>query len=299
LPAFAYEQQLRVLSSQMAESLAKAERKTVAVADFTDLQGNVTELGRFLAEELSIALVKDRRGFDVIDRIHLKAIIQEHKLNVTGLIDPKTARQLGSVAGVDALVTGNITPFGDSVRLSVHAIDSATAKNFGAETADIPKTDAIRGLLATGIGSNAATVAASAASTPAVTGGDSTQAPKMGAQAQDIAILLRACRRAGDKVVCSGTLTNKGPKTLPFGISNHSYMVDNVGKQSEKTVAEIGSKSSAGVMAVLQELEPDVPMTFSIASYGLDPNASTVSVIVKCYGQADETVTFRGIPISH
>jgi len=60
------------------------------MANGPDLQGNVTELGRFLAEELSGALVNDSRGFRVIDRAHLKAILQEHKLAATGLIDPQT-----------------------------------------------------------------------------------------------------------------------------------------------------------------------------------------------------------------
>src|SRR5437899_296918 len=53
-----------------------AGKKTVAVVDFTDLQGNVTELGRYLAEEFSTALVEEPRSFDVIDRIHLKVILQ-------------------------------------------------------------------------------------------------------------------------------------------------------------------------------------------------------------------------------
>ncbi len=34
----------------------------------------------------------------VIDRTHLKAILHEHKLASTGLIDPQTARQLGRIA---------------------------------------------------------------------------------------------------------------------------------------------------------------------------------------------------------
>jgi type II secretory pathway predicted ATPase ExeA len=51
-PTRAYEQEVKQLSAQMAEAIAKSGKKTVAVVDFTDLQGNVTELGRFLAEEL-------------------------------------------------------------------------------------------------------------------------------------------------------------------------------------------------------------------------------------------------------
>jgi len=121
------------------------------VADFTDLQGNVTELGRFLAEEFSVCLAGSDARFEVVDRIHLKSIITEHKLSATGMIDPSTARKLGKIAGVEALITGTVTPFGDNVRLTVKILDTETAKIIGASTANLAKTKAIEELLARGI----------------------------------------------------------------------------------------------------------------------------------------------------
>src|SRR5437867_8723462 len=76
LPGLA--QDLKPVSASLAGRIAASGRKTVAVVDFTDLQGNVTELGRFLAEKLSVDLVGDAKGFEVIDRTHLKSILQEH-----------------------------------------------------------------------------------------------------------------------------------------------------------------------------------------------------------------------------
>ena len=54
--SFAYEKELSSLSESLAGNIAKNSKKTVAVVDFTDLQGNVTELGRFIAEELSVEI---------------------------------------------------------------------------------------------------------------------------------------------------------------------------------------------------------------------------------------------------
>lgn len=149
--AMAYEKEIKSLSSAMAEDIDKAGKKTIAVVDFTDLQGNVTELGRFIAEEFSVALAGAGKGFEVVDRTHLKSILAEHKLSATGIIDPQTARKLGQIAGVDALITGTITPFGDSVRLSVKVLATDTAKIIGASSGDIAKTKAIEELLARGI----------------------------------------------------------------------------------------------------------------------------------------------------
>ena len=62
-PVLAYDDQLKQLAAQLADSISKSGKKTVAVADFTDLDGNVTELGRFLAEETSRRSRRRREGF--------------------------------------------------------------------------------------------------------------------------------------------------------------------------------------------------------------------------------------------
>ena len=78
-----YEEELQGLSLKIAKNIERSGKRTVAVVDFTDLQGNVTELGRFIAEELSTNLVSLKKGFRVIDRLHLKSIIAEHKLSAS------------------------------------------------------------------------------------------------------------------------------------------------------------------------------------------------------------------------
>jgi TolB-like protein len=144
-------QDMKPVSSALAKSITASGRKTVAVVDFTDLQGNVTELGRFLSEELSVQLVADAKGFEVIERTQLKVILKEHQLSSSGLIDPSTAKKLGQIAGVDALVTGTITALGDTVRLSAKVVDTQTAKMIGATTYNIAKTRAIEDLLQRGV----------------------------------------------------------------------------------------------------------------------------------------------------
>ena len=100
VPSFCAGQDVKDLSPQLSSAITKSGRKTVAVVDFTDLQGCVTEFGRFLAEEFSVALATGSGGFEVIDRTNLKTLLQEHKLAATGIIDPQTARKVGEIAGV-------------------------------------------------------------------------------------------------------------------------------------------------------------------------------------------------------
>lgn len=200
--AMAYEKEIKNLSSAMSESIAKAGKKSIAVVDFTDLQGNVTELGRFLAEEFSVALAGVGRGFEVVDRTYLKTILREQKLATTGLIDPSTAKKLGQIAGVDALITGTITPFGDSIRLSAKILDTSTAKVIGAASGDIAKTKAIEELLGKGIETGQA-IATETQAPP------QTKAQKR-VEVKDFIFELQSCKITGQKVTCSVLITNKG-----------------------------------------------------------------------------------------
>lgn len=158
------QQEIRPLVSRLSDGISKAGKKRVGVVDFVDLQGNVTELGRFLAEETSVALLEEAKGFNVIDRSHLKAILQENQMAAAGLTDTQSVMKLGQIAGLDALVTGTITPFGETVRLSVKVMDASTALIVAAASADIPKTKGIGDLLATTFPATEVSRAAPAAS---------------------------------------------------------------------------------------------------------------------------------------
>lgn len=151
-PAIAYEQQVQQLSHDLAAQLGARGAKKVAVVDFTDLRGDVNELGRFLAEELSVALNQAAEGFQVIDRTRLAVVFAEHKLGASGLIAPEDAKRLGQLVGADVLVSATMTPFGESVRLSVKALETETAALMASARGDVPRTGAIEDLLGRGMG---------------------------------------------------------------------------------------------------------------------------------------------------
>ena len=150
-PAAAYEQQVQQLSRELAAQLGVRQVKKVAVVDFTDLRGEVNELGRFLAEELSVALTQAAEGFQVIDRTRLAVVFAEHKLGASGLIAPEDAKRLGQLVGADVLVSATMTPFGESVRLSVKALETETAVLVASARAEVPRTGAIDELLRNGV----------------------------------------------------------------------------------------------------------------------------------------------------
>ncbi len=221
VPLFA--QDMKTVSSSLASRIAASARKTVAVVDFTDLQGNATELGRFLAEQLSEDLVNDANGFRVIDREHLKTILQEHKLAATGLIDPTTIRKLGQIAGVDALVTGAITPFGDTVKLSAKVLDTSTAETIAAATIEVPKTKAIEDLLKRGIGTPSQPSRAAGEGETQTTASSFPQEPQSKKEnkrptfeTDSYRVVIDSARRSGNNITVLLTFESISDKKIPL-----------------------------------------------------------------------------------
>lgn len=146
--SFAYEKEVNSFSASIAEKIAGNGKKTVTVINFTDLQGNMTEIGRFFAEEFSVALADAGKGLEVLDRNSLKFIMAENKAFSTGIIEPRSIKKINQDAGVEALITGTITPFSDTIRISIRIIDTKTGIMFGSLRGNIARTKAVEELLA-------------------------------------------------------------------------------------------------------------------------------------------------------
>ncbi|MGQ9571352.1 MAG: FlgO family outer membrane protein [Thermodesulfovibrionales bacterium] len=298
-PLMAYDKEIKGLALTIGEQIAKAGKRSVAVVDFTDLQGNVTELGRFIAEEFSVALFGTGGVFEVIDRTHLKSILQEHKLALTGLIDPSTARKLGQIAGVHTIITGTITPFGDCVRLSAKVLDTETARVIGASSVEIAKTKAIEELLNRGIETGA----------QAGTTTTTSERPKPPVKAQqmtvvkDFAFDLQSCNLGGGVVTCSLLVTNNATdrminvgKDAAWGLGP-PIMFDNLGNEYHSDNLQLANKRGRYIEKHL--LVSGVPTRLVIAFAGVSSEATMISLLsIPVRSEGDATVQFRNIPLS-
>jgi TolB-like protein len=290
-------QDLNQLCSKLAARISTSGRKTVAVVDFTDLQGNVTELGRYLAEEFSISLFETAKDFRVIDRSHLQALIQEHKLSSTGIIDPQTAKRLGQIAGADALVTGNITPFGDTIKLSVKVLDTSTATLVGASSADVARTKAIDELLSRGISSGSS--APMAPPSASQRGQTPTSSSGVSVDNSRFLFVIRKCLRSDRTVACSGSITNKGAKRRKVIIDGYNvYATDDLGNPYRKGEIIFGSRGWE------QEMEPELEMVLTVRVEDVEPGATSLNLIVPyIYEERDPNrtdrpkVALRNIPL--
>jgi hypothetical protein len=266
----------------------------------------VTELGRFIAEEFSVALAGAGEGFKVIDRVHLKSIIKEHKLSATGLIDPKTARQLGKIAGVEALVTGTITPFGESVRVTVKVLDTATAEVIDANRGNVPKTEAIEQLLKKGIDGPSGFKSGISTSLRKK-GGRGASLQKV--EVNNFTIRLNECLLSGRSLTCELMITNNGEdcnfilcgnKCYYSGIGKipNSRCFDDLGNEYIAEKVGLGSNKgrSAGTKLVF-----DIPTIANMSFSNIPEEAKYISLLeINCREYINEKnfrVQFRNVPL--
>lgn len=294
--AMAYEKEIKSISSSIAESITANGKKTVAVVDFTDLQGNVTELGRFLAEEISVDMTIAAKNFQVIDRTHLKTVMKEHELSFLGITDPKKIKKLGEVAGVDAIITGSVTPFGDSIRITCKVIATDTARTIGASKGDIAKTKAIEELLAKGIEDTAA--AKEPAAAPIVK--KETKVVQK-TEVKNITFESQGCKMSGDNVTCNVLITSNGQdREFKWGYHS-SKMFDDAGNEYRRSGAQLGNKSgSEGVSGLLVS---GIPVKASVIFEKVSSQAKMIALLeveaYASYANYDQfKVQLRNIPLS-
>ena len=269
---------LGALATRTAEALAAAKKKSVAVVDFTDLAGDVTEVGRFVAEQLSVALTRDASGLEVADRVRVRAALRPG-----GSADPMhrdAARQIGDATGVEALASGTVTPFVDGLSVTVKVLDATTARVLSAFTLEMPRGGRLDELIARGRGEAAAAhqLQAAAGAGPALDE-DAAAPASLGPNAVSVAafaVAIRECRASADGVTCVGTVANLAGtrRTLEFSVSD-VYVVDEMGNQSAS------NRFTFGAVGRAQELEPGLPIKFVMSGKGISPQATVVTAILR------------------
>lgn len=294
-PAAGYEEEINKISASIGAKIEAAGKTLIAVVDFTDLNGNVTELGRFLAEEFSVALASAGRGFRVVDRTHLKSLLVEHQLSSTGLIDPTTAKELGRIAGVEALLTGTITPFGDSVRIATKLLDVETAEIIDASRGNIPRTQAIAELLRTEIrqpGSPASSLGG-----PSATNRPATQTQQT-VEENGFRFELLDCARAGQGVRCVFLMTRLEEDARFRFFRPGSRVIDYSGNEYVANSVEIGSKRNKDF--VNGDFVRGVPMRGAISFADIPASVTDLALLELRYGfPGDFTVQLRDVSVSN
>lgn len=86
--------QIDNLADQIILGLSHQETRTIAIVEFSDLNGMQTNFGKYLAEELTTRLFKTGK-FHIVERQLMNKILEEQKLSATGLVVEENATKFG------------------------------------------------------------------------------------------------------------------------------------------------------------------------------------------------------------
>lgn len=135
------------IARQLASAVATAGYQSVAVIDPLDPNDDPSAFGRFIAEELSGAMVNAGQ-LRVIDRLSLQRILEEQRLSVSGLVnDADAVQRVGDLAGVEVLIVGTYFVLGSNVRLSLKGLNVQTAQSVAAVNTTLSVDEAVTNLL--------------------------------------------------------------------------------------------------------------------------------------------------------
>jgi TolB-like protein len=134
-----YEEGIRDLSDNIVTEVAKEKHPSIAVVDFTDLKGNVTSLGRFVADELSSSLVLSGE-VQVVDRMQFNQVLDKQSIAHSAVTDPANLKKLGTAASVHGIVIGTVADMGGSVRVNAKVLSTDNGRVITTARTSLTKT---------------------------------------------------------------------------------------------------------------------------------------------------------------
>ena len=103
----------------------------VAVLPFQERGREAAELGAQVSDLLFVGLVTNPNLY-LVEREDVKKLFHEQELNLSGLVNPQQATQVGYLTGARILVTGSVIVSGDNLYVVAKVIGTETTRVLGA-----------------------------------------------------------------------------------------------------------------------------------------------------------------------
>ena len=107
---------LAMVAVPTLSSAAASDKPRVAVLEFKNKADNQWWYhgGAEAAQDVFVTELFKSGKFRVLEREQLEAIMKEKNLSLSGDVDPKTAMKIGKILGVNYLLTGAVTEYGNT-----------------------------------------------------------------------------------------------------------------------------------------------------------------------------------------
>jgi TolB-like protein len=138
---------INALTEQINKYMVEQKKTKIAIIPFPDIQKQkVNVFGSFIAEELTTNLFTTGK-FKIVERSLLRQVLDELKLGQTGIVDANSAKELGKLTGVDAIIAGTITDLGSTIAINCRLIETQSGEVFAAAKTRIAKNSDLEKML--------------------------------------------------------------------------------------------------------------------------------------------------------
>jgi TolB-like protein len=117
----------------------KIQKDQIALMTFNLIDIPKLSVADKVAENLSTSLINN--DFLLVERGQLDKAFKELKLQVSGVIDPATAKKIGDITGCDNIIVGSISDEGLFVVINARLLDTSTGKALAAERVEMRKME--------------------------------------------------------------------------------------------------------------------------------------------------------------
>jgi TolB-like protein len=105
---------------------AADKKYSVAVLDFESM-GTEEYLGKAVSEIMRTALVSNQ-NYRVVERAQINKALSEQKFQKSGMIDDRSAVEIGKVLGADLIIVGSVVKIGNAYTINSRLIDVKTGE---------------------------------------------------------------------------------------------------------------------------------------------------------------------------
>jgi hypothetical protein len=265
------------LATKLARSYGSGAKGRVAIVPLRALAGSENLLGTYIAEILTNSFFE--AGYrDMVERQMLDRAIQELKLNLTGMIDPESAKKIGKFLNADFVVGGTMTEFTGEVSVICRMFAVQTGEVVAVATTKIVKDDSVKSMLTKVVGSPAS----------------ATRAPTDGGQGvgeiaqevEGISFRLKSCTPRGGIVECVLSITALDGDVAIRLSTRDSRLIDANGQEVSGPKITYSSGNVGFDLSVGLDLVSGIVRTGHIRFEGVDVAKGEVPLI---------EIRFRGV----
>jgi hypothetical protein len=134
------------IATDISGKLLVNAQTTFTVIDFTDNNGAVNGLGKYLAEKVSMALSKKSINFKVMDKMFISKALIDKGISIEKHNDIFSIKETCASLGIQTIISGSVISFGSFYELNVKAIETASAAIIISASGKIAKTPELESL---------------------------------------------------------------------------------------------------------------------------------------------------------